>query len=170
MNNEQETPAEFRSLIGKTNIFTSPDELGRLTIRRFAVAVEDNNPVYFDEEYASKTRHGGTIAPPTMIFELNHNIEEELSEEDGGHAHFFHMLPSFKPAFIRGGNEYEFLQPARPNDRITIKQEISRIYTKEAKAGQLIFVVTKNTYSNQNGEVLGINWETWIFPPNSRIK
>jgi len=170
MNNEHETPAEFRSLIGKTKVFTSPDELGRLSIRRFAVAVDDTSPVYFDEEYASTTCHRGTIAPPTMIFELNHNVEEELSEENGGHVHFLHMLPSFKPSFIRGGNEYEFLQPARPDDRVTIKQEISRIYTKEAKAGLLTFVITKNTYSNQKGEALGINWETWIFPPDSRIK
>ena len=170
MNSEHETPAEFRDLIGKTRVFTSPDEVGTITIRRFAVAVGDTNRVYLDEDYASTTCHGGTIAPPTLLFELNHNVEEELSEEDGGHAHFLHMLPSFKPSFIRGGNSYEFYQPVRPNDKITVREEISRIYTKEAKSGELTFVVTKNTYSNQKGELLGVNWETWIFPPNSRIE
>ncbi len=160
---------ELKALIGKKQTFSSPEEVGGATIRRFAVAIGDPNPLYLDDEYAKKTCYGGVIAPSTLIFELNHNIEEELLEEDGGQAHKFYMLPSFKPVFFRGGNEYEFYQPVRPTDKVTVEQEISKIYEKAVKTGVLTFVVVKLTYTNQRDELLAINWETWIFPPTSKI-
>jgi len=33
-------------------------------IRRFAQAIDDPNPLYYDEEYAKKTIYKGIIAPP----------------------------------------------------------------------------------------------------------
>ena len=39
-------------------------EVERGAIKRFAEAVGDPNPLYFDEEYAKGTRYGGIVAPP----------------------------------------------------------------------------------------------------------
>lgn len=155
---------EIKAMIGAEKTFSSQEEIGRATIHKFALAVGDPNPLYWDEEYARKTRYGGMIAPPTMIFELNHNIGDEVKEEDGGYSDKI-VLPPPLTRFVRGGNEYEFFQPVRPKDKITVKRKISQIYEKEGKAGNLVFVHVEITYTNEKTELLGINRETFIFMP-----
>jgi acyl dehydratase len=155
---------EVKAMIGTEKIFSSLEEVGRATIRRFAIAVGDPNPLYWDEEFAKKTSYGGIVAPPTMVFELNHNLGDEISEEDGGYSDKI-LLPPPLTRFVRGGNEYEFFKPVRPMDKITVKRKISQIYEKEGKAGPLVFVIVEISYANQKGELLGINRETFVFMP-----
>jgi acyl dehydratase len=40
-------------------------------IDRFALGIGDLNPLWMDPFYASRTSHGGTLAPPTMVFCLS---------------------------------------------------------------------------------------------------
>ena len=52
-----------KEILGKEyEPFEFPIEKGK--IREMAAAAYDDNPIYFDEEYAKKTRFGGIIAPP----------------------------------------------------------------------------------------------------------
>ena len=37
-------------------------------IRHWAYGCGDDNPLYLDEEYARKTRYGGIIAPPSILY------------------------------------------------------------------------------------------------------
>ncbi|MCH8200141.1 MAG: MaoC family dehydratase, partial [Chloroflexi bacterium] len=46
-------------------------EVNAPMIWNFCEAVEDGNPVYWDEEFASKTRFGRLIAPPQMIMTMS---------------------------------------------------------------------------------------------------
>jgi len=158
---------EVEAMVGSEKVFSSREELGRTTIRRFAVAVGDPNPLYRDEEFARKTWYGGIIAPPTMIFELVHNVEDEISEEDGGYSDKV-LLPPPLTRFVRGGNEYEFFKAVRPTDKITVKRKIFQILEKQGKSGALVFVIIEITYTNQREEILGINRETFIFMPETK--
>jgi len=36
-------------------------------IQRFVQAIDDPNPLWQNEEHASKSRYGGIVAPPTFI-------------------------------------------------------------------------------------------------------
>ena len=157
---------EIKNMVGKEKTFSSPSELGRATIHRFAVAVGDTNPLYYDEEFARKTRYGGIIAPPTLIFELNHDIGDRILE-DGGYADRIILPPPFT-SFIRGGNEYKICQPVRPVDKITMKRKIAEIYEKEGKTGVLVFVIVEMKFFNHKEEHLGTNRETLIFIPGKR--
>ena len=40
-------------------------------IREFAKAIQDDNPIYFDEDYATATV-GGIMPPPTFFMTLSH--------------------------------------------------------------------------------------------------
>jgi len=155
---------EIQAMVGKVDIFASPEELGRASISKFVAAVGDTNPLYWDDEFAEKTRYGGVISPPTMVFELNHNLRGGISEEDGGYLDKVNLPPPLT-RFIRGGNEYLFFQPVRPEDKITSKRKVSRIYEKKGKASNLVFVIIHIKYYNQKSELLGINKETLIFMP-----
>ena len=157
---------EVKVMVGKEDMFSSEFEIGAATIKRFAMAVGDNNPLYWDDEFAKKTEHGGIIAPPTMIFELNHNIGSDVSEEDGGYKDILlDLLKGISNRFVRGGNDYEILQPVRPQDIITVKRKVAQIREKVGKTGPLLIVSIEITYKNQREELLGINRETIIFLP-----
>ena len=47
----------------------SPD-----AIRQFARGVGDENPLWLDEQYAARTRHGGILAPPSFLYAVDSTI------------------------------------------------------------------------------------------------
>lgn len=152
---------ELKSWIGREVTYTAPEELGRASIRYFALATGDNNPLYYDEAAAEESRHGGVIAPPTFVCETN----QLYKKPQGGDGYFGHRweLPIESDRVIRGGNEYEFHQPARPDDRITVTWRVVDIYERETRqSGPLIFVISEARYTNQRGELLTINRDTTI--------
>jgi len=151
-------------MIGREDTFSNPTEIGADTIKKFAMAIGDRNPLYWDEDFAKKTRYGGIVAPPTMLFELNHDIEAEISEKDGGYYDtFLTSLKTISNRFVRGGNDYDIIEPVRPHDMITIKRKISQIQEKIGKTGPLLIVTIEIMYTNQRGKLLGINRENMIF-------
>jgi len=131
-------------------------------IRRFAIAIGDPNPIYFDEEFARKTIYGGIIAPHTFLFECNHHRHSVLSPEER-RSLFKELNP--QPRFLRGGNEYEIFQPVRPGDIITSKSRLTEVYEKLGKSGPLIFAICEDEYYNQRAEFLGKNRDTYILLP-----
>lgn len=137
-------------------------------IRRYARATADFNPIYWDEKYAKKSRFGSIIAPPTMIFEMNLNIQSDVNEEDGSYPEI-KILPE-EAEVLRAGNEYEILAPVKVGDKITVSRKIIESYEKQGKKGTLIFVVSEMKYSNQDGALVGVNKETLIFIPRDQSK
>jgi len=155
---------DLNSWIRREVTYTAPDKLGRAAIRYFALALDDDNPVYRDEEFAKSTVHEGIIAPPTLVCDTNQFINQKL-DENGYIGHDW-KLPLSDGRFIRGGNDYEFIQPVRPDDRVTVIWKIVDIYERETrKLGGLIFVVSEARYFNQRNELLAINRETNIYSP-----
>lgn len=70
MDNEQaDLTATLQSCVehGEKGVTTSWDEVNVPMIRHWAQAMNDNNPIYTDADFAASTRHGGLVAPPTMI-------------------------------------------------------------------------------------------------------
>ena len=102
----------LKQMVGTEMVVTAPEPVGRAFIRQFALAIEDDNPVYQDEEYARDTRYGGVIAPPTYICETMQYLVGEV-DEAGGPARRLRLPVGTE---IRGGNEYEFFQTGRRPD------------------------------------------------------
>lgn len=151
---------EIKAMIGQEVDFPGAEIIEKSSIRRYAQAISDLNPLYLDEEYAKKTEYGGIIAPPTFIFDVSHNIFNEVGED--GRALARVSIPGLKLA--RGGNEYQFFQPARPGDVVHQKRKIIDIYERPSKAvGKIMFIIYDIIYTNQEGKLLGINRETLMF-------
>lgn len=155
---------QLRAWIGREVSYTAPECFGRGALRYFALALDDDNPIYRDEAFAAKTRHGGIIAPPTLVCESN-QICDQPADENGYMGHHW-PLPLQNTRFIRGGNDYEFHQPVRPDDRVTATWRIVDIFERETrKFGALLFVVSEARYVNQRDELLATNRETNIYSP-----
>jgi len=146
---------EIRSWIGhETPPWTI--EATKLDIRRFAVATDDLNPLYLDEEYATKSPYGGLIAPPLFYMAplTNPVPESELRPDGLPYEGKFPIPPSPLPRLMDGGTEIEFFAPIRAGDTLTGRCKITDIYQKEGRTGPLIFVVRECRYTNQDGELV----------------
>ncbi|MBI2830824.1 MAG: MaoC family dehydratase N-terminal domain-containing protein [Chloroflexi bacterium] len=163
MSEESPITPEIKAMVGKEKVYKDWDEIGRGIIKRFALAIDDKNALYLDEEFAKKSRYEGITAPPTMLFELNHQIGAELGEDGTPRGAWGRLPPPFKNV-MRGGNEYEFYQPVRPGDVVTTINRTVDIFEREGKSGLMVFVINELTYYNQRGEKLGLNRETMIYP------
>ena len=132
-----------KSYIGKTSEpIVMHVERGK--IREFAKAIKDDDPLYFDEAYATKEA-GGIVAPITFLQTIGH------WDDGGGRL----RVPFDLKRVLHGEQEYEFLEPIRVGDVLTAVSRILDIYEKPGKrGGSMSFAVTETTYTNQHGKVV----------------
>lgn len=160
MDQESLITPEIKAMIGKEDYFPGTEVIDKSSIRRYAQAISDLDPLYFDEEYAQKTPYSGIIAPPTFIFDVSSNIFSEVGEDGRDLSRI--TIPGLR--FARSGNEYQFFQPARLGYIINQKRKIVDIYERESRTlGKIMFIVYDTLYTNQEGKLLSINTETLMF-------
>lgn len=163
MSEYEQAFAEMKKLEGKTVKFEGRDAVSAVAIKKYAIATDDRNPLYLDESYATKAKYGGIVAPYTYIFENNHDFYHPLEESGligGGHVETF-AAPF--DMIIRGGNDYEFFRRLRPDDIVSFTRTVDSVTLKEGKTAPLVFLVNKYVYTNQKGEMLAINRETFVY-------
>ena len=154
--------AEIEAMVGSTISYTAPEEVGRASIRYFAHAIGDLNPLYLDAEYARSHGFRDVIAPPTWITETNQYANVEM-DHDGYAGHLWKIdFPNTR--FVRGGNDYQFLQPIYPDDIITATWTIESISERiNSKGLAMVTMQSVARYTNQKSELLAINTETMIW-------
>lgn len=151
--------SEVRALIGKEQELTEheaylsecPVDISEL--RRYALSVEDCNPLWFDEEYAKNTRWKGIIAAPTFVHTCG-----------GGAALFVHIdgTDDWPQGHLFAGSEFEFYLPVRVGDKIVPKSELYEITEKSGTfVGPMVFVTGQTTFKNQKGKVVAI-WRSTV--------
>ena len=83
--------AELRSRIGKpVTRVTEPfyREVNVDAARNYAHAIGDNNPLWLDREYGARTRWGGQLAPPTVLYSTENTVSGAVEGLAGVHAMF----------------------------------------------------------------------------------
>ncbi len=154
-----EIPAEARKLIGlerwRDYVVTKRD------IRRFAQAIGDPNPLYYDEAYARTTRFKSIVAPPLFCqaFAFS-DVPPEKLPPDGSPVEADVPLPARR--LVGGGSIFENYIRIKPGDRIVVKARIKDIYTRQGKSGCLYFIVHETTFFNQNDELAAKEVTTFI--------
>lgn len=167
-------PGKATEFIGKSEE-TVIMEVEKGAIRRFADAIDDPNPLYWDEEYARSSRYGTIIAPPgffgwpatrrakTQWFfgwptrwkaEGGPDLVEELKNILTASGHIRNMV---------GELDYEFFQPVRAGDILAATRTITDVYERQGKTGTLVFVVLDTTYTNQHGDLVARERHIGVF-------
>ena len=134
---------DLRSKIG---IESEPEvyEIEKGMIRRFVLAVDDPNPLWQDEEYARKSRHGGIIAPPTFVLTIGFDKLQQQVQESIPHGGILH-----------GSTALECYQPVRTGDSINVTTKITNIREwRDRRKGKTVFVTLDVTYKNQRQELV----------------
>ncbi len=123
-------------------------------IRHFVQGVGDINPLWRDEEYASKTRWKEIIAPPTFHRTMGVSQKKSFTPEERrlGRSGLqgIHNWGS--------GTAVEQFQPIYLNDRLTIKSYLDDVVEKRSQfAGRMAISYTKHIYTNSRGELVKIS-------------
>jgi acyl dehydratase len=158
---------EVKKLIGCETEWVEACELVEQgAIRRFHQAVMDDDPIFWSQADAARTRYGGIVAPPLFplhAFRRPSGTPDPLSrvagdpDFDGVTRDFGLGLPPVPvplPRLLNGGNQVEVYQLARLGDRIRAKSKYVDIYQKDGKSGLLVFILVETVYANQKGEPL----------------
>jgi acyl dehydratase len=157
---------ELKAWIGREAHYSAREELGRASIRYFALALGDDNPLYVDDAYAKKVGYPSVIAPPTLICE-SCQYAHQAPNGDGYIGHEWH-LPVPNARLIRASNDYEFMRPVLPTDRISVTWTLESIVEKPSSRGSTqLFVSSVARYRDAQGEVVAINRETIVYQPLS---
>ena len=155
---------ELKAWIGREVRYPAHEELGRASIRYFALAVGDDNPLYRDDDYARQAGYPSLIAPPTLVCETS-QYADRPPDEDGYIGHAWE-LPITGCRMIRAGNEYEFHRPTLPSDRISVTWTLEDIVERRAsRGGTQLFVTSVARYFDAAGELVAQNRETTVFQP-----
>jgi acyl dehydratase len=147
-------PEQVGNLIGKAQAPVIY-EVERGAIRKYADAIADRNPLYWDEEHARNSRYGSIIAPPgfagwptqwtgAMPFLPPSGIRGTVLET---------MAKLGYPRVLDGGVEFEFMLPVRAGDILVGSTKVLDIYERESKGSKMMFCVFEITYTNQNSAV-----------------
>src|SRR5215217_4569727 len=123
-------PPEARAMVGEVTVGPVTALVTAREAQRYAQAVDDLNPVYFDEDAARAAGHRTLIAPPTF---LEHVVVQGRGVADMRVDGLFRDPAGKGPALKRvmfGGQEWEFLAPAHVGDTVTAVQRLTDIAEK----------------------------------------
>jgi acyl dehydratase len=112
------------------------------SIREFAEAVGDLNPLYLDPEAARQAGYANVIAPPTFCMHLR-----------GGRA-----LPEvpLEPGLVslHAGQELEFYDEIYAGHTYTATAKIAEVYEKTGRSGPLGVIVREMTVKDSSGKTV----------------
>jgi acyl dehydratase len=149
-------PDSFKQYIGKVD---PPHlrEVERGAIRRYADAVGNDNPLYYDEEYAKKSRYGSIIAPPGFFGWA----KQTVPSSEGLMGLMGDMIEAGYAGILDGGMAYDYFLPVRAGDTLVASPKVADIALKEGKTKMMI-VRFEVTYYNQNGDLVAKAYQTLI--------
>jgi acyl dehydratase len=153
---------EILQLVGGTVTYVAPEVVGAASIRYFAQAIGDDNPLYTDDAFARAHGYPGVIAPPTWICETNQYAN--LPRDEDGYAGHLWKIDFPNTRMLRSGNDYRFYQAVTADDIVSATWVIESITERvNSKGFEMVTMESKATYRNQRNELLATNIETLIW-------
>lgn len=149
------------------------DPVTETAIRRFCEVAQDGNPVYWDAEFARKSRFGRIIAPPQSLFSMTFaawwtpgHVQERLDRDTAELNAQSAGLPSGGVLALCdqfgytvntvAGQEVEYLAPFGPADgRLKMRSKtVSVSPEKTVRVGKGVFVTNVTEYRTEVGDRL----------------
>ena len=101
------------------------------TIRHFANAYGDDNPLYCDPDHAATTRWGATIGPPFFLLTMGEStateIPQDVRDRSRGALAGVHMF--------HAGSEWHFHEPVRIGERVASTRRLTDVEAKSSEFG-----------------------------------
>lgn len=135
--------------IGKESELPARFEVKAEDLKAYAEGVPDDNPIFYDEEYARKCGHDGIVAHPLFTTQVRFFLLR------GGHGSWLRTPGARNP-----GQIIEYYDPIRVGDILTLKLTS---YDKWVKRGKCYMRALSELY-DQHGNLKVRYYGTLILP------
>lgn len=126
----------------------------RRHVKQFQQAINDDNPLYQDEDYSAESPYKGTIIPPTFPVAMNDGSIEMPLELD-------------QRRMLHGEQEFLYYQPIRIGDTVQCQMKVTDVYEKEGKSGVMQFIILDTKMMHKDGTLACISRMNIIYRPES---
>ena len=138
-------------------------EVLRKEIERYAYAVGDENPLYFDSAYAQDAGYRDVIAPPLYVEMFRREAVPLAELREDGISKGDQPIPLKANRMLAGGEAIEIYQPLYPGDILTVETRLVSLTEKIGRSGPFVLAVRETMYTNQEGIVVIKTRNTRIF-------
>ncbi|MEH7482422.1 MaoC family dehydratase N-terminal domain-containing protein [Neobacillus drentensis] len=129
----------FKDQIGKQSNKVKND-VERGTVKKFAEAIGDLHPIYFDEETGRNSRHQANIAPPTFPRTFEYGVIDGLNLPNKG--------------LIHGEQTFHYERPLRVGETIYCYSKVKNYFEKKGNFGEMGFLVVENYGEDLSGALI----------------
>jgi acyl dehydratase len=148
---------QLRGMVGTANApEIARDPVCPALIRHWCDAMTDHNPVYTDPEFATRSIHGGIVAPPAMLNAWNMPGLPGRRGDDRSMSPMRALDAAGFTSVIATNSEHEYLRYLRVGERLHASNELVDVSEeKQTALGLGHFVTSRTTYRTQDGEEVG---------------
>jgi len=166
MSDEGLIDAESAARVG-TIAATASEEVNRRDWQRWAAAVGDHNPLWFDPEYARDQGYRDIVCPPLYLQYaiLGVTPPDELRPDGSSGAVSGSLAFPRAPRRMAGGESTTFHGPAYHHDEIEMVRTIESIVEKQGRSGNFVLVTWRTVYHNQRSELIAEATTSMIARP-----
>jgi len=149
---------KVQAMVGEeSELQVCKDKVNRAMIRHWCEAMEDGNPLYTDEAYATGSRYGGIIAPPQMVQAFS--TPPLWPRKEGAPDPFAKAVKMMNEAgyfgIVATTTSQDYRQPMRPGDQLSFKVKLAAVSPeKTTRVGTGHFLTAEYTYVNQSDEMV----------------
>ena len=118
------------------------NEVEKGAIRRFAEALGDFNPMYYDEEYARAAGYPTIVAPPT--FPASFHSAADLRE----------LLGVGIKSLLHAEQAFEYDRPIFTGDRIYVSTRVAEVLERTGPAGKMDVAVIEDEGRDEEGNLV----------------
>lgn len=130
-----------KNAIGRSSPPTLND-VEKGAIRRFAEALGDYNPIYYDEDYARASGYPTVVAPPT--FPASFHSSADLRE----------MLGVGIKSLVQTEQSFEYERPILAGDRIYVTTKVVDVLEKPGPSGRVDVAVIDDEGRDDEGNLV----------------
>lgn len=159
-------PDEVLAKVG-TEAARAVGEVNRRDWQRWAVAVGDHNPLWFDADFARAHGYDDVVAPPLFLqyAVLGVTPLDQLRADGSSGAVSGNLQFPEAPKRMAGGESFTFHRPAYHRDELTMVRTVSSVVEKEGRSGRFVLVTWHTTYTNQRDELVAEATTSMIARP-----
>ncbi|GLW99199.1 MaoC family dehydratase N-terminal domain-containing protein [Microtetraspora sp. NBRC 16547] len=166
----------LRAFVGReiNPLKSGQEPVNRPMIRHWVEAMEDDNPIYLDEEAARDAGRDGIVAPASMIqaWTMRGYAATTAAKGGGGPADELTDLlaEGGYTSVVATDSEFEFHRELVPGDHVAAREVVESISPEKTTAlGAGRFITSLRTYHDQDGEVVAVQrWRILRFRPKEK--
>jgi acyl dehydratase len=137
----------------------------RREFQRFALAVGDTNPLYFDEAAARAAGYDRLVVPPlflTSVMGWGAGPGETELREDGLAESDSFLIPVRGMRAMGGGQQVEWHAPVLEGVQVTLRRELADVRWRQGRSGPMVLFTVVRRYLDEHGSLLVTCRETFI--------